>query len=38
VDGESKAMSYSQIFQLKKDGESYFVFNDVFRLVYPATN
>lgn len=29
-------MSYVQTFQLLPDGGSYFVFNDVFRLVYPA--
>ena len=30
-------MSYTQTFQLLPDGSgSYFIFNDVFRLVYPA--
>jgi hypothetical protein len=30
-------MSYTQVFQLKPDGAgSYYVFNDIFRLVYPA--
>lgn len=29
-------MSYAQTFQLMPEGGSYFVFNDVFRLVYPA--
>jgi hypothetical protein len=30
-------MSYTQMFQLQPNGEgSYFVLNDVFRLVYPA--
>ena len=28
-------MSYSQVFQLVPDAGSYFVFNDVFKLVYP---
>ncbi|KAK4992710.1 Nuclear transport factor 2, partial [Elasticomyces elasticus] len=37
VDEEQKPMSYTQAFQLLPDGQgSYFVFNDVFRLVYPA--
>lgn len=30
-------MSYSQTFQLLADNGSYYVFNDVFRLVYPAS-
>ena len=29
-------MSYSQTFQLMPREGSYYVFNDVFRLVYPA--
>lgn len=30
-------MSYTQTFQLKpREGGNYYVFNDVFRLVYPA--
>jgi hypothetical protein len=29
-------MSYSQTFQLLREGESYYVFNDMFRLIYPA--
>jgi hypothetical protein len=37
VDAEQKAMSYTQTFQLLPDGAgSYYVFNDVFRLVYAA--
>jgi len=37
VDEEQKPMSYSQVFQLLPDGSgSYYVFNDIFRLVYPA--
>jgi len=37
VDEEQKPMSYSQAFQILPDGQgSYFVFNDVFRLVYAA--
>ncbi|KAF2191104.1 nuclear transport factor 2 [Zopfia rhizophila CBS 207.26] len=36
VEGQERPMSYTQAFQLKRDGESWFVFNDVFRLVYPA--
>ena len=35
VDEEQRPMSYSQVFQLNPDGSgSYFVFNDIFRLVY----
>ncbi|KAI9734669.1 MAG: Nuclear transport factor 2 [Cirrosporium novae-zelandiae] len=37
ADEEQRPMSYTQVFQLMPDGQgSYFVFNDVFRLVYPA--
>jgi hypothetical protein len=37
VDGQDKPMSFTQTFQLKKDGNGqWFVFNDLFRLVYPA--
>ncbi|KAF4306596.1 Nuclear transport factor 2 [Botryosphaeria dothidea] len=37
VDEEQRPMSYTQAFQLRPDGAgSYFVFNDVFRLVYAA--
>ncbi|OAX84574.1 hypothetical protein ACJ72_01052 [Emergomyces africanus] len=36
VDEEQKPMNYSQLFHLRPDGAgSYYVFNDVFRLVYP---
>ncbi|KAL5357820.1 hypothetical protein BJX96DRAFT_145283 [Aspergillus floccosus] len=35
VDEEQKPMNYTQTFQLLPDGQgSYFVFNDIFRLVY----
>ncbi|KAK8192591.1 Nuclear transport factor 2 [Zalaria obscura] len=38
VDEEQRPMSYTQAFQLLPDGQgSYFVFNDVFRLVYGAS-
>jgi hypothetical protein len=37
VDEEQKPMSYTQSFQLLPDGQgSYFVFNDIFRLIYSA--
>ncbi|KAJ5861586.1 Nuclear transport factor NTF-2 [Penicillium soppii] len=37
VDEEQKPMNYSQCFKLQPDGAgSYFVLNDVFRLIYPA--
>lgn len=29
-------MSYSQVFQLLPEGGTYYVFNDIFKLVYPA--
>ncbi|KAL2390490.1 Nuclear transport factor 2 [Blastomyces gilchristii] len=36
VDEEQKPMNYSQLFHLRPDGMGkYYVFNDVFRLVYP---
>ncbi|KAA8646163.1 nuclear transport factor 2 family protein [Aspergillus tanneri] len=38
VDDEQKPMNYTQTFQLLPDGQgSYFVFNDVFRLVYSSS-
>lgn len=38
VEAEQRPMSYTQAFQLMPDGQGgYFVFNDVFRLVYPAS-
>ncbi|KAL1984167.1 hypothetical protein VTN96DRAFT_9388 [Rasamsonia emersonii] len=38
VDDEQKPMSYTQAFQLLPDGQgSYFVFNDVFRLIYHSS-
>ncbi|MCJ1253296.1 Nuclear transport factor 2 [Lignoscripta atroalba] len=37
VDEEQRAMNYTQVFQLMPDGGgSYFVFNDVFRLIYSS--
>ncbi|GAB7363069.1 hypothetical protein MBLNU230_g3361t1 [Neophaeotheca triangularis] len=37
VEAEQRPMSYTQTFQLLSDGSGgYFVFNDIFRLVYPA--
>ncbi|KAI4717999.1 putative nuclear transport factor NTF-2, partial [Aureobasidium sp. EXF-10727] len=37
VDEEQRPMSYTQSFQLLPDGAgSYYVFNDIFRLVYAA--
>ncbi|EAT84265.2 hypothetical protein HBI56_109390 [Parastagonospora nodorum] len=36
VEGSDKPMSFTQVFHLRKDAEQWFVFNDVFRLVYPA--
>ncbi|RMZ71458.1 aldehyde reductase II [Pyrenophora seminiperda CCB06] len=34
--GEDRPMNFTQSFQLKNDGGSWYVLNDVFRLVYPA--
>ena len=35
VDEEQRPQNYTQVFQLLPDGSgSYYVFNDVFRLVY----
>ncbi|KAJ5239809.1 hypothetical protein N7468_004428 [Penicillium chermesinum] len=37
VDEEQKPMNYTQLFKLQPDGAgSYFVLNDVFRLIYAA--
>ncbi|CAG7918484.1 unnamed protein product [Penicillium olsonii] len=36
VDEEQKPMNYSQLFKLMPEGTSYFVLNDVFRLIYSA--
>jgi hypothetical protein len=30
-------MSYTQTFQLLPEGGNFYVFNDIFRLVYPAS-
>lgn len=38
VDEEQRPMSYTQTFQLLPDGAgSYYVFNDIFRLIYSAS-
>lgn len=36
VDEEQKPMNFTQTFQLMPEGGSYFIFNDLFKLVYPA--
>ncbi|EOA82474.1 Nuclear transport factor 2 [Exserohilum turcicum] len=36
IAGETKPMSFTQAFQLKNADGSWYVLNDVFRLVYPA--
>ncbi|KAK5107110.1 Nuclear transport factor 2 [Meristemomyces frigidus] len=36
VEAEQRPMSYTQTFHLKPKDGSYYVFNDIFRLVYPA--
>lgn len=37
IDEEQKPMNYTQTFQLMPEGGSFFVFNDIFKLVYPAS-
>ena len=37
VDDQPQPMNYTQIFQLLPEGGTYFVQNDMFRLVYPAS-
>lgn len=34
VDEEQKPMNYSQLFKLQPESGSFFVLNDVFRLIY----
>ncbi|RDL41829.1 Nuclear transport factor 2 [Venustampulla echinocandica] len=34
VDEEQRPMNYSQVFQLRPDGGSYYIFNDIFKLVF----
>ncbi|KAF2500758.1 nuclear transport factor 2 [Lophium mytilinum] len=36
VEGSERPMSFTQTFQLRPDAGTFYVFNDVFRLVYPA--
>lgn len=36
VDNEPKPMNFTQTFQLMQENGHYFVFNDIFKLVYPA--
>lgn len=36
VDDQPQPMSYVQVFHLVQESGSYFVYNDLFRLVYPA--
>lgn len=36
VEEEKRPMSYTQTFQLMPADGNYFVYNDIFRLVYPA--
>jgi hypothetical protein len=36
VDGQERPMSFTQTFHLKPADGTYYVFNDIFRLVYPA--
>jgi hypothetical protein len=36
VDNEENLMRYSQVFHLVPEGNSYYVFNDIFRLNYSA--
>ena len=34
VDEEQRPMNYSQSFLLQPDGQSYYIYNDIFKLVY----
>ncbi|RYP50417.1 hypothetical protein DL768_004092 [Monosporascus sp. mg162] len=34
AEGQERPFNFSQAFQLMPDGESYFVYNDIFKLVY----
>ncbi|KAH6616318.1 hypothetical protein C7974DRAFT_401593 [Boeremia exigua] len=36
VEGSERPMSFTQAFNLQQENGSYYVLNDVFRLVYPA--
>jgi hypothetical protein len=36
VEGSDRPMSFTQAFNLKQDNGSFYVLNDVFRIVYPA--
>jgi hypothetical protein len=36
VEEERRPMSYTQTFQLLPADGAYYIFNDIFRLVYPA--
>lgn len=36
TEGEERPMSYTQMFQLLPDASSYYVHNDIFKLVYPT--
>ena len=36
VEDQDRPMSYVQTFQLMPEASTYFIFNDVFKLVYPA--
>ncbi|KKZ62640.1 hypothetical protein EMCG_03050 [[Emmonsia] crescens] len=35
VDDEQKPMNYTQVFHLRRDAIGYYVYNDIFKLVYP---
>ncbi|KAL1888494.1 Nuclear transport factor 2 [Sporothrix stenoceras] len=34
VDEEERPMNFTQVFHLAKDGDNYFVYNDVFKLIF----
>ncbi|KAF2872021.1 putative nuclear transport factor NTF-2 [Massariosphaeria phaeospora] len=36
AEGQDRPFSFTQSFQLKSEGESWYVLNDVFRIIYPA--
>ncbi|KAK2809657.1 Nuclear transport factor 2 [Emmonsiellopsis sp. PD_5] len=35
VDEEQKPMNYTQVFHLRRDASGYYVYNDIFKLIYP---
>ncbi|KAF2268116.1 NTF2-like protein [Lojkania enalia] len=36
VEGQERPMSFSQVFTLKQDAQNWYIYNEMFRFVYPA--